>query len=321
VSLLAVEDLRVQLPTPGGPVTVVDGVSYEVQPGEVFGIAGESGSGKTVSMLALLGLLPDRSSVEGSALFDGRELVAMPRKQLREISGRELTMVFQDPFTSLHPMLSIGRQLTEHIQKHQGVGRGSADSRAAELLADVRIPDPQAALRAYPHQFSGGMRQRIAIAIALACGPKLLIADEPTTALDVTVQAGILRLLDRLRREHELAVVLITHDLGVLSAIADRVSIFYAGRVVEAGSREEVLRQPRHPYTHALLEALPHPEAAKEKPLVAIGGAPPSPGSIPAGCAFNPRCSFARDDCRSEAPPLLQVGTRRLACPVDPFAA
>jgi oligopeptide transport system ATP-binding protein len=321
VSLLAVEDLRVQLPTPGGPVTVVDGVSYEVQPGEVFGIAGESGSGKTVSMLALLGLLPDRSSVEGSALFDGRELVAMPRKQLREISGRELTMVFQDPFTSLHPMLSIGRQLTEHIQKHQGVGRGSANSRAAELLADVRIPDPQAALRAYPHQFSGGMRQRIAIAIALACGPKLLIADESTTALDVTVQAGILRLLDRLRREHELAVVLITHDLGVLSAIADRVSIFYAGRVVEAGSREEVLRQPRHPYTHALLEALPHPEAAKEKPLVAIGGAPPSPGSIPAGCAFNPRCSFARDDCRSEVPPLVQVGMRRLACPVDPFAA
>jgi len=320
VSLLTVEGLRVRLPTPAGPVTVVDGVSYEVEPGEVFGIAGESGSGKTVSMLALLGLLPDRSSVEGSALFAGRELVAMPRKQLREISGRELTMVFQDPYTSLHPMLSIGRQLTEHIQKHHGVGRGSADSRAAELLADVRIPDPEAALRAYPHQFSGGMRQRIAIAIALACGPKLLIADEPTTALDVTVQAGILQLLDRLRREHELAVVLITHDLGVLSAIADRVSIFYAGRVVEAGSREEVLQQPRHPYTRALLEALPHPEAAKEKPLVAIGGAPPSPGSIPAGCAFHPRCSFARDDCRSEVPPLVQVGGRRLACPVDPFA-
>ena len=230
-------------------------------------------------------------------------------------------MVFQDPFTSLHPMLSIGRQLTEHIQKHYGVSRGSADKRAAELLADVRIPDPKAALRAYPHQFSGGMRQRIAIAIALACGPKVLIADEPTTALDVTVQAGILQLLDQLRREHGLAVVLITHDLGVLSAIADRVSIFYAGRVVEAGSREEVLQRPRHPYTRALLDALPHPEAAKEKPLVAIGGAPPSPGSIPSGCAFHPRCSFARDDCRTEIPPLVQVGSRRLACPVDPFAA
>ena len=321
MSLLAVEGLRVRLPTPGGPVTVVDGVDYEVEAGEVFGIAGESGSGKTISMLALLGLLPDRSSVAGSALFDGHELLGMPRKQLREISGQELTMVFQDPFTSLHPMLTIGRQLTEHIQKHHGVGRGTADKRAAELLADVSIPDPEAALRAYPHQFSGGMRQRIAIAIALACAPKLLIADEPTTALDVTVQAGILQLLDRLRREHGLAVVLITHDLGVLSAIADRVSIFYAGRVVESGSREEVLQQPRHPYTRALLDALPHPEAAKEKPLVAIGGAPPSPGRIPPGCAFHPRCSFARDDCRIEIPALVPVGSRRLACPVDPFAA
>jgi oligopeptide transport system ATP-binding protein len=321
VSLLTVAGLRVRLPTPGGQVTVVDGVDYEVQAGEVFGIAGESGSGKTISMLALLGLLPDGSTVEGSALFAGSELVGMPRKQLRDISGRELTMVFQDPFTSLHPMLSIGRQLTEHIQKHDGVGRGAADKRAAELLADVRIPDPEAALRAYPHQFSGGMRQRIAIAIALACGPKLLIADEPTTALDVTVQAGILQLLDRLRREHELAVVLITHDLGVLSAIADSVSIFYAGRVVESGGREEVLQRPRHPYTRALLDALPHPEAEREKPLVAIGGAPPSPGSIPPGCAFSPRCSFARDDCRIEVPPLVHIGTRRLACPVDPFGA
>jgi oligopeptide transport system ATP-binding protein len=321
VSLLAVEGLRVRLPTPGGPVTVVDGVDYEVQTGEVFGIAGESGSGKTISMLALLGLLPDRSTVEGSALFDGRELLGMPRKQLREISGREMAMVFQDPFTSLHPMLTIGRQITEHIQKHHGVGRGASNERAVELLADVRIPDPEAALRAYPHHFSGGMRQRIAIAIALACGPKLLIADEPTTALDVTVQAGILQLLDRLRREHDLAVVLITHDLGVLSAIADSVSIFYAGRVVESGARDEVLQRPRHPYTRALLDALPHPLAAKEKPLVAIGGAPPSPGNIPPGCAFNPRCSFARADCRTDVPPLVQIGARRLACPVDPFAA
>ena len=185
----------------------------------------------------------------------------------------------------------------------------------------MRIPDPEAALRQYPHHFSGGMRQRIAIAIALACGPTLLIADEPTTALDVTVQAGILRLLDRLRREHDLAVVLITHDLGVLSAIADSVSIFYAGRVVESGTRDEVLQRPRHPYTRALLDALPHPQAEKNKPLVAIGGAPPSPGHIPAGCAFHPRCSFTRDDCRTDVPALVQVGTRRLACPVDPLAA
>ncbi len=192
-------------------------------------------------------------------------------------------MVFQDPFTSLHPMLSVGKQLTEHVRLHLGLDRGRPNERAVELLEDVRIPDPSAALRKFPHQFSGGMRQRIAIAIALACKPRLLIADEPTTALDVTVQAGILRLLDRLRHEHELAVVLITHDLGVLSSIADRVSIFYAGRVVESGAREDVLQRPRHPYTRALLDALPHPEAPKEQDLVAIGGAPPTPGRIPPG--------------------------------------
>jgi oligopeptide transport system ATP-binding protein len=321
MSLLAVEGLRVRLPGPGGPVTVVDGVNYEIEAAQVFGIAGESGSGKTVSMLALLGLLPERSSVEGSANFDGRELLGMPRKKLREISGRELAMVFQDPFTSLHPMLSVGQQLTEHIRLHLGLDRGSAQKRAVELLEDVRIPGPEAALRAFPHQFSGGMRQRIAIAIALACRPKLLIADEPTTALDVTVQAGILRLLDRLRHEHELAVVLITHDVGVLSSIADTVSIFYAGRVVESGARENVLQSPQHPYTRALLDALPHPEAAKEKPLVAIAGAPPTPGRIPPGCAFNPRCRYAVDTCRTDVPPLVQVGSRLLACPVDPLAA
>jgi len=320
VTLLAVEGLRVRLPTPGGRVTVVDGVDYAIEPAEVFGIAGESGSGKTVSMLALLGLLPERSTIEGSAHFGGRELLRMPRGELREISGRELSMVFQDPFTSLHPMLTVGKQLTEHVRLHLGLDRQSAERRALELLADVRIPDPHSALRAYPHQFSGGMRQRIAIAIALACGPRLLIADEPTTALDVTVQAGILRLLDRLRREHELAVVLITHDLGVLSSIADTVSIFYAGRVVESGTRDAVLQSPRHPYTRALLDALPHPEAAKEKPLVAIAGTPPSPGSIPPGCAFHPRCAYAVESCRTEVPPLARVDSRRLACPVDPFA-
>ena len=242
VSLLTVDGLRVRLPIAGGDVTVVDGVAYDVRPAEVFGIAGESGSGKTISMLALLGLLPDRSTVEGSARFDGKELLTMPRRRLRAITGRELTMVFQDPMTSLHPMLSVGKQLTEHVRSHLGLDRRSAEKRAVELLADVRIPDPPSALHAYPHQFSGGMRQRIAIAIALACRPKLLIADEPTTALDVTVQAGILRLLDRLRHEHELAVVLITHDLGVLSSIADTVSIFYAGRVVESGTRDAVLQ-------------------------------------------------------------------------------
>ena len=320
MSTLAVEGLRVRLPTPAGDVTVVDGVDYEVQPAEVFGIAGESGSGKTISMLALLGLLPEGSTVEGSARFGDDDLLTMPRRRLRSISGRDIAMVFQDPFTSLHPMLTVGKQLTDHVRQHLGLDRGTAERRAAELLADVRIPDPQNALRRYPHQFSGGMRQRIAIAIALACRPRLLIADEPTTALDVTVQAGILRLLDRLRREHELAVVLITHDLGVLSSVSDRVSVFYAGRIVESGEREDVLRRPRHPYTRALLDALPHPEASQEQDLVAIKGAPPTPGGIPPGCAFHPRCAYLVDDCRHVVPPLAGAGgSRRLACHVDPF--
>jgi len=317
MSVLTVDGLRVRI----GDNTIVDGVDYEIQPSEVFGIAGESGSGKTISMLALLGLLPERSTVEGTATFAGRDLLAMPRRDVRELSGRDVAMVFQDPFTSLHPMLTVGKQLTEHVRLHLGLDRRAAKQRAVELLGDVRIPDPAAALHRFPHQFSGGMRQRIAIAIALACGPKLLIADEPTTALDVTVQAGILRLLDRLRREHELSVVLITHDLGVLSSIADTVSIFYAGRVVESGPRDTVLQHPRHPYTKALLDALPHPQAEQEKALVAIGGAPPVPGRIPPGCAFHPRCAYAVEACRSVVPPLAAAGDRRLACHVDPFAA
>ena len=321
MSLLEVDGLRVLLPGAGGLLTVVDGVDYRVEEGEVFGVAGESGSGKTMSMLALLGVLPDGAAVEGHVSFDGRDLLALAAARRRELAGRDLAMVFQDPMTSLHPMLTIGRQLTEHVRLHLGFDRRAAESRALELLEQVRIPDGSEALRAYPHQFSGGMRQRIAIAIALACRPKLLIAEEPTTALDVTVQAGILRLLDRLRRENDLAVILITHDLGVMSAIADRVSIFYAGRVVESGSRADVLRLPRHPYTRALLDALPHPELRGNQPLVAIPGSPPSPGNIPPGCAFHPRCAFARDDCRLHVPELVARNGRALACPVDPFAA
>jgi oligopeptide/dipeptide ABC transporter ATP-binding protein len=320
VSVLAVHGLRVSLPTAEGRVAVVDGVDYHVEPGEVFGVAGESGSGKTMSMLALLGLLPAGAAVEGRAEFAGRDLLRLPGRKLRDVSGRDVAMVFQDPLTSLHPMLSVGRQLTEHVRRHLGLSRRDAARRAVELLEDVRIPAPQSALRAYPHQFSGGMRQRIAIAVALACRPSLLIADEPTTALDVTVQAGILRLLDRLRREGGLSVVLITHDLGVLSSIADRVSIFYAGRVVESGEREDVLQRPRHPYTRALLDALPHPEAPADTPLVAIRGTPPSPARVPPGCAFHPRCPYAIESCTTDVPPLLAVNGRRFACPVDPFA-
>jgi oligopeptide/dipeptide ABC transporter ATP-binding protein len=317
--LLEVEGLRVRLPTPTGFATVVDGVDYHVEQAQVFGVAGESGSGKTMSMLALLGLLPHGSVVEGRASFGGTDLLRLSGRELRAVSGREIAMVFQDPMTSLHPMLTVGRQLTEHVRLHLGLDREAATRRAEELLDVVRIPDPASALRAYPHQFSGGMRQRIAIAIALACGPRLLIADEPTTALDVTVQAGILRLLDRLRREQELSVILITHDLAVMSSLADRVSIFYAGRVVESGSREEVLQHPRHPYTRALLDALPHPEAERDTPLIAIKGTPPTPQRIPAGCPFHPRCAFAVDVCTTDDPPLAPVNGRRLACHVDPF--
>jgi oligopeptide transport system ATP-binding protein len=318
-ALLAVEGLRVKLPTPTGFATVVEGVDYEVEQAQVFGVAGESGSGKTISMLALLGLLPPGSVVEGRASFGGKDLLRLRTRDLRAVSGREIGMVFQDPMTSLHPMLSIGRQLTEHVRRHLRLNREAATRRAEELLEQVRIPDPTAALHAYPHQFSGGMRQRIAIAIALACGPRLLIADEPTTALDVTVQAGILRLLDRLRRERELSVILITHDLAVLSSLADRVSIFYAGRVVESGPRSELLQHPRHPYTRALLDALPHPEAARDTPLIAIKGTPPTPQRIPPGCPYHPRCPYAVDVCESDDPPLAPLNGRRLACHVDPF--
>ena len=317
-ALLQVEGLRVRLPTVAGPATVVDGIDYQVETGEVYGIAGESGSGKTMSVLALMGLLPPGAAVGGSAVFAGRDLLRLPRSELRRICGRELAMVFQDPMTSLHPMLSIGTQLTEHVRLHLGLGRRDAAEHALELLRQVRIPDPEGALSAYAHQFSGGMRQRIAIAVALACGPRLLVADEPTTALDVTVQAGIIRLLDRLRRETGLAIVFITHDLGVLSAIADRVAVFYAGRVVEAGSRTDVLGHPRHPYTRGLLDALPHPEAS-EAPLVAVPGAPPAPRHVPPGCAFHPRCPHALEACRTSVPPLVPVDGRSLACPVDPL--
>jgi oligopeptide/dipeptide ABC transporter ATP-binding protein len=266
-----------------------------------------------------MGLLPPGARVEGRAVFAGRDLLRLPPGELRRINGRELSMVFQDPMTSLHPMLSVGTQLTEHVRRHLGLSRKEANARALELLREVRIPNPDGALHAFPHQFSGGMRQRIAIAIALACGPRLIVADEPTTALDVTVQAGVIRLLDRLRREQGLAIVLITHDLGVLSSIADRVAVFYAGRVVEAGGRADVLGHPRHPYTRGLLDALPHPDAAAQ-PLVAIPGAPPAPRAVPPGCAFHPRCRWAEAVSREEVPPLRDVGEGRLlACHVDPF--
>jgi oligopeptide transport system ATP-binding protein len=320
-AVLSVRGLRIKLPTTSGMSTVVDGIDFDVQRRQVFGIAGESGSGKTMTVLALLGLLPDGAVVEGSATFEDHELLRLRGRSLRDVRGAEIAMVFQDPMTSLHPMMTIERQLTEHVRFHMGLAASQARTRAIELLNDVRIPNPRGALRAYPHQFSGGMRQRIAIAIALACNPKVLIADEPTTALDVTVQAGILRLLDRLRTQSALSVVMITHDLGVMSSIADWLTVMYAGRVVESGRTADVLARPRHPYTAGLLAALPHPEAAAETALQAIKGAPPSPLARPRGCAFHPRCEYAKPSCSVELPELVGIGDgRTLACPVDPLA-
>ena len=319
--LLDVRGLRVQFPGHPGPVTVVDGVDYLIFAGQVFGIAGESGSGKTMSALALMGLTPIDAMICGRAMLDGQDLLALSQAELRNIRGRDVAMVFQDPMTSLHPMMTIERQLTEHARQHLKLNRREARDRAIELLQEVRIPDPASALRAYPHQFSGGMRQRIAIAMALVCRPRLLIADEPTTALDVTVQAGILRLLDRLRERFGLSIILITHDLGVMSSIADRLSIFYAGRIVESGPPREILRYPRHPYTAGLLASLPHPEAAESPPLISIVGSSPTPQLRPAGCAFHPRCTYALASCALRVPDLVPVDAldRELACPVDPL--
>ena len=320
MTLLDVEELRVRVATDDAPLQIVDGVSYEVGEGRVFGIAGESGSGKTVSVLALMGLLPKGATVTGTARFEGNDLVSMPSARLRQVCGREIGLVFQDPLTSFHPMLSIGRQLTEHLRHHYGTSRADARARALALLDEVRIPDPETAFERYPHEFSGGMRQRIAIAGALMCEPRLLIADEPTTALDVTVQAGILRLIDRLRRDRALSVILITHDLGVMSALADDLAIFYGGRIVENGPAAALLAAPRHPYTRALLDALPHPETARGEQLRGIPGPPAQPGSLPSGCVFHPRCTYAVETCRIEVPELRRIGERGLACPVDPFA-
>jgi oligopeptide transport system ATP-binding protein len=314
--VLTVENLSVWLPSKGGALQIVDGVDLEVGPGEFIGIAGESGCGKTITSLALLGLLPAGAATRGRALFEGRDLLALSQKELRSVRGAEIGMVFQDPMSSLHPLLTVERQLTDHVEAHLGVTRRQARERALDLLELVRIPDPRGTLRVYPHQLSGGMRQRVAIAIAIACHPKLLIADEPTTALDVTVQAGILALLDTLRREQGVSILFITHDLGVMSAIAERLYVFYAGQVVEAGSASELLTAPFHPYTQALVSALPDPANPRRK-LLPILGRPPSPGAIPEGCPFHPRCSLVQESCRHDPPPpLVPAEQRLLRCPV-----
>jgi peptide/nickel transport system ATP-binding protein len=313
MTLLEVDDLRVRLRTPRGPADVVNGLSYSVGEGETVAVVGESGSGKSVSALALMGLLPKRSStVTGRALLHGEDLLSMSGEQLRRVRGPGVGMVFQDPMTSLNPVLTVGRQLVEGLRAHSDMDRAAARQRAADLLGEVGLPDPQRALDRYPHELSGGMRQRVMIAIALSNSPALLIADEATTALDVTVQAQILDLVAKLQADHGTGVVWITHDLGVVAGIADRVLVMYGGRCVEDGTADDVLERPRHPYTRGLLGALPDlagPRTGGEPPdLATVPGTPPAPTDLPPGCVFWPRCPVRSDPrCETEQPPLTLV--------------
>jgi peptide/nickel transport system ATP-binding protein len=307
--VLEVADLRVDLRTPRGTAHVVNGLGYTVGPGETVAVVGESGSGKSVSVLALLGLLPPRiATVTGQALLHGEDLLTMRPERLREVRGPGVGMVFQDPMTSLNPVLTVGRQLVEGIRAHEDVPKAAARQRAAELLAEVGLPDPQRALDRYPHELSGGMRQRVMIAMALSNSPALLIADEATTALDVTVQAPILDLVEKLQADHGTGVVWITHDLGVVAGIADRVLVMYGGRCVEDGTVDDVLERPAHPYTRGLLGALPDLTTADGGELATVPGVPPAPTELPPGCVFWPRCPVRSDPrCETEQPPLAGV--------------
>ena len=303
-AILSVEDVTVELPTPRGALRAVDGVDLALAPGRTLGIVGESGCGKTMLSRAILQLLPRRARLGGRVMFEGQDIARLSPAALRRLRGPALAVVFQDPMSSLNPVLTIGTQIMEILREHLGMRRGAAAARAVELLASVGIPAPEQRLGQYPHQLSGGMRQRVAIAIALSCEPRLLIADEPTTALDVTVQAQILDLLAREQRRRRMAMILITHDLGVVAGRADEVAVMYAGRVVERAPTAALFAGTRMPYTQALLAALPKLDAAPHTPLAAIGGRPPDPTRPLPGCAFAPRCGRADDRCRAAKPPL-----------------
>ncbi|MFC5235611.1 ABC transporter ATP-binding protein [Pseudonocardia zijingensis] len=305
--LLAVEDLTVEFRSADGDVRVVDGVSLRVGEGETLAVLGESGSGKSVSSLAVLGLLPRPAGrvVGGSIRFRGTELTAVDERVLRELRGERMAMIFQDPQTALNPVMTVGAQIGEAARRRRGLSRRAAREKAIEMMRLVRIPDAERRVDDYPHQFSGGMRQRVVIAMALALDPELVIADEPTTALDVTVQQQIMSLLGELQRSRGVGLVLISHDLGVVAGAADRVVVMYAGRVVESGPLRPVYDRPAHPYTVGLMRSVPETDGAE--PLVPIPGSPPSPGRLPDGCAFHPRCAMATDRCRVEVPVLRPV--------------
>jgi peptide/nickel transport system ATP-binding protein len=315
-ALLSVEDIVVDLPTPRGNLRAVDRVNLTVGAGQTLGVVGESGCGKTMLSRAILQLLPKKAKLTGRVMFDGQDLVSLDREALRKLRGRSLAVVFQDPMTSLNPVLTIGTQLIETLQEHLELDLSSARKRSVELLAAVGIPAPEQRLQQYPHQLSGGMRQRVAIAIALSCEPKLLIADEPTTALDVTIQAQILDLLAREQRRRHMAMILITHDLGVVAGRTDEVAVMYAGRVVERAPTPALFKKMRMPYTEALLAAIPKLDAAPHTMLPAISGRPPDPTRPIKGCSFSPRCRYAVARCHEEKPALTEAETpaHQFAC-------
>jgi peptide/nickel transport system ATP-binding protein len=320
MALLEVRDLRTHFRTDDGVVKAVDGVSFQVEKGKTLGIVGESGSGKSVTCLTIMGLNAKRNTMtSGEALFNGENLIGMSSKQLREIRGNDIAMIFQDPMTSLNPVHTVGKQLVEAIQLHQDVSKRKAKARALDLLNAVGIPRADRRIDDYPHQFSGGMRQRVMIAMALVNDPDLLIADEPTTALDVTTQAQILEVMHRLQREFGSAIIMITHDLGVIAEIADEVVVMYAARVAEKGTVDQLFKRPHHPYTWGLLGSLPRLDADTER-LVQIQGQPPSLLNPPKGCRFNPRCPYVMNVCKQEEPELRPVGDQSdhlQACHLD----
>ena len=304
MSVLQVKNLGVEFSTHDGQIQAVNGVGFELERGQSLGIVGESGSGKSQSMLAVMGLLSSNGRASGEAWFDGQNLLAMTPKALNKVRGNRISMIFQDPMTSLNPYLSVERQMSEVLQIHKGMTRRAARTRAIEMLEAVKIPEAARRINMYPHEFSGGMRQRVMIAMALLCEPEILIADEPTTALDVTVQAQIIALLKNLQRDFGTAVIMITHDLGVVAGLCDEVMVMYGGRVMESGPADTLFYQASHPYTIGLLNALPRLDR-KEGDLISIPGSPPNMAHMPAGCPFSERCSLADEQCVTVPPPLL----------------
>jgi oligopeptide transport system ATP-binding protein len=318
--LLQVKDLRTYFYTEEGLVKAVDGVTYDVQEGETLALVGESGCGKSISALSLLKLIPIPPGriVSGEVLFEGDDLLKLEEDEIRKIRGNRISMVFQEPMTSLNPVLTIGKQMTEALELHLKLDRRAANARAVQLLEMVGVAEAERRITDYPHQFSGGMRQRVMIAMAMACNPKLLIADEPTTALDVTIQAQVLEVMARLSREFGTAVIIITHNLGVVARYADRVNVMYAGKIIETSTAEKVYADPRHPYTLGLLRSVPRLDQGMGEKLIPIEGLPPDLGHLPVGCSFYPRCTYRIDKCLEEYPPLALVSENHYAaCWVD----